>query len=223
MSELHIGIVGACGRGASFRAACDSLGDVEIRAVCDINEFELAGAANELGAAEVYTDYEQMLERSDIHAVIIGTPMHLHAPQSIAALKHNIHVLCEVTAGVSLEECRELVRACNSSRGVYMMAENYTYMKPNQIIKELVRQGLFGTPYYAEGEYIHELKHMNEFETPWRRRWQTGVDGITYGPITWGQFCSGCRETGSNAYAVKALAFVTWTTRVCPIVRHRAP
>ena len=181
MGKLHIGIVGACGRGASFRAACDSLGDVEIRAVCDINEVELAAAAEELGASEQYTDYEQMLERSDIHAVIIGTPMHLHVPQSLAALKHNIHVLCEVTAGVSLEECKELVLACNSSNGIYMMAENYTYTKPNQMIKELVRQGLFGTPYYAEGEYIHELKHMTEFDTPWRRRWQTGVDGITYG------------------------------------------
>ena len=41
--------------------------------------------------------------------------------------------------------------------------------------------------HYAEGAYIHELKALNE-QTPWRRRWQTGVNGCTYpthslGPI----------------------------------------
>ena len=54
-----------------------------------------------------------------------------------------------------------------------MMAENYTYMKPNVLVKELARRGLFGDLYYAEGEYIHELKALNE-QTPWRRKWQTG-------------------------------------------------
>jgi predicted dehydrogenase len=122
-----------------------------------------------------------MLDKAELDAVIIGTPMHLHAPMAIAALERNISVLSEVTAGVSVEECRQLVLACKASRGIYMMAENYTYMRPNQIVKELVRQGLFGTPYYAEGEYIHELKHMNEYQTPWRRQWQTGIEGVTYG------------------------------------------
>lgn len=197
-SKLNIGIVGACGRGASFKAACDALGHVEIRAVCDLNEQGLAATRERLGAKEQYTDYEEMLDKAGLDAVIIGTPMHLHVPQSIAALERNLHVLSEVTAGVSVEECRTLVLAAKASRGIYMMAENYTYMKPNQIIKELVRQGLFGTPYYAEGEYIHELKHMNEHKTPWRRRWQTGVDGITYGTHSLGpilQWMPGDRVT----------------------------
>jgi predicted dehydrogenase len=178
---INIGIVGACGRGSSFKTACDALDYVNIHAVCDINEKKLSSARERLGANEQYTDYEEMLEKSELDAVIIGTPMPLHVPQSIAALKRDLHVLCEVTAGVNIEECKELVFTCKASKGIYMMAENYIYMKPNQIIKEMVRQGLFGTPYYAEGEYIHELKEMNENDTPWRRQWQTGVEGVTYG------------------------------------------
>jgi predicted dehydrogenase len=106
---------------------------------------------------------------------------------ALAALERNLHVLSEVTAGVSIEECRALVVACQTSRGMYMMAENYTYMQPNVMVREMVRRGLFGTPYYAEGEYVHELKELNEI-TPWRRVWHTGINGITYpthslGPI----------------------------------------
>jgi predicted dehydrogenase len=128
----------------------------------------------------MYTDYVEMLERSDLDAVIIGTPMHLHAPQSIAALERDLHVLCEVTAAVSLQECRALVAAASCSRAVYMMAENCNYTRSNALVAELGRRGMFGQVYYAEGEYLHELKELNEI-TPWRRRWQTGIDGITYG------------------------------------------
>jgi predicted dehydrogenase len=173
--------VGACGRGASFKAACDAVPGVRIHAVCDKNTKALPAAAERLGAAEQYESLEDMLGSSELDAVIIGTPMQCHVPQSIAALERGLHVLCEVPAGVSIEECRGLVNACNRQNRVYMMAENYTYRQPNVIVRELVRRGLFGTPYYAEGEYLHELKHMNEYDTPWRRHWQTGIDGITYG------------------------------------------
>lgn len=180
LSQFNIGIVGACGRGSSFKAACDALKTVRIHAVCDINADSLAQSASQLGASEQYGNYEEMLDSSELDAVIVATPMHFHAPQAIQALERNLHVLSEVTAAVSVEECRKLVQATKNSRGVYMMAENYTYMRPNAIIRELVNRGEFGETYYAEGEYIHELKELNEL-TPWRRKWQTGVDGVTYG------------------------------------------
>lgn len=180
MKPLNIAIVGACGRGGSFKTACDALDMIRIRAVCDINIAQLHAAAQRLGALEEYPDYETMLEKSTLDAVIIGTPMHHHVPQAIAALQRGLHVLSEVPAGVSLEECQKLVLACRAGKAVYMMAENYTYTKPNVLVRELVRRGLFGTSYYAEGEYLHDLKELNE-QTPWRRRWQTGVNGVTYG------------------------------------------
>ncbi|MBT7166348.1 MAG: Gfo/Idh/MocA family oxidoreductase [Victivallales bacterium] len=180
MDPLRFGIVGACGRGASFKTACEASGQVVVQAVCDIHEEGLPAAAERLGAQEQYTDYTTMLDRCGLDAVVIGTPMHFHAPMAVEALKRGVHVLSEVTAGVSIKECQELVAAAKASSGTYMLAENFPYMKPNAIVQEIVRQGLFGTPYYGEGEYLHELKELNE-KTVWRRRWQTGVAGITYG------------------------------------------
>jgi predicted dehydrogenase len=195
--RINIGIVGAAGRGSSFRLACDAVRDITVHAVCDTNEEKLGEAKEKLGAREQYLDYDDMLRRSDLQAVIVGTPMQFHAPQAVAALDRGIHVLCEVTAAVSVDECRELVAACRRSGAVYMMAENYTYSKPNVIVRELVRKGLFGETYYGEGEYLHELKELNE-QTPWRRTWQTGVNGITYGTHSLGpllQWMPGDRVT----------------------------
>ncbi|HUU59436.1 MAG TPA: GNAT family N-acetyltransferase [Phycisphaerae bacterium] len=179
-NKLNVGIVGACGRGASFKTACDAMGDVRILAVCDVNAEKLPAAAERLGARERYLDYGEMLEKSELHAVIIGTPMPHHVPQAVAALRKDLHVLSEVPAGISIEECRELTLAALASKGVYMMAENYTYFQPNAMVREMVARGEFGTPYYAEGEYVHELKGLNEI-TKWRRKWQTGINGVTYG------------------------------------------
>lgn len=180
LDKLNIGVVGAAGRGASFRAAFDALPQTRIHAICDTRQDLLSETARRLGASETYTEYAEMLERSAVDAVVIGTPMQFHASQAMMALERNIHVLCEVTAAVSLQESRDLVQAAERSRAVYMMAENYTYTRQNVLVKELVKRGLFGQVYYAEGEYLHELKGLNEI-TRWRRRWQTGIDGITYG------------------------------------------
>ncbi|MGD2175845.1 MAG: Gfo/Idh/MocA family oxidoreductase, partial [Candidatus Brocadiaceae bacterium] len=183
---LEVGLVGAAGRGGSFRQALE-LNGARIHAVCDINEEALRECAKRLGAREEYADYDEMLDRSELDAVVIGTPMPLHVPQSIKALRRGLHVLSEVPAGVSVEECKELVLACRASDAVYMMAENYAYIRSNVFVRELARAGLFGELYYAEGEYLHELKELNE-QTRWRRKWQTGIDGVTYpthslGPI----------------------------------------
>jgi predicted dehydrogenase/RimJ/RimL family protein N-acetyltransferase len=176
---IKVGVIGAGGRGQSFRSALLANG-ASVRAVCDTNEQVLDRAAAVLGAEEKYTDCARMLDQAQLDVVVIGTPMQFHVPQSMMALERGIHVLSEVPAGVSVEECRCLVAAARQSPAVYMMAENYTYIRSNVLIRELVRQGLFGAVYYAEGEYLHELKQLNE-DTPWRRKWQTGIEGITYG------------------------------------------
>ena len=179
LERLNVGLVGAVGRGKSFAAGFEANG-ARIHAVCDIRADELAEAAERLGADETFTDYAEMLEKCDLDAVVIGTPMPLHVPQSVMALDKGLHVLSEVPAAVSLDEARRLVEAATRSAALYMMAENYTYIKTNVLVRELVRQGLFGKVYYAEGEYIHELKKLNEVTT-WRRKWQTGINGVTYG------------------------------------------
>ncbi|MCE5326164.1 MAG: Gfo/Idh/MocA family oxidoreductase [Planctomycetaceae bacterium] len=180
LEKLNVAVVGSCGRGASFKAACDATGIVRIHAICDTNAQALDESAKWFGAAEKYTDYDTMLDKSELDAVIIGTPMQFHIPQALAAVKKGLHAISEVPAGVNIDECRQLVQAVKAKGVIYMMAENYTYMQPNVIVRELVARGLFGTPYYGEGEYIHELKGLNEI-TKWRRKWQTGVNGVTYG------------------------------------------
>jgi len=194
---IRFGIIGAVGRGGSFTRSLTANPGASITALCDIRAERLEASAAELEVEHTFADAEAMLDSGVIDAVVVGTPMQFHASQSAMALERNIHVLSEVTAGVSVEECHSLVLAARRSSARYMMAENYIYQKSMVLVTELARRGLFGELYYAEGAYIHELKELNE-RTPWRRRWQTGVNGCTYpthslGPVL--QWFAGERVT----------------------------
>jgi predicted dehydrogenase/GNAT superfamily N-acetyltransferase len=195
--SIRLGVVGAASRGASFQSAIESIGMLRVQAVCDTREEMLSHVQALFGAPEKYASFDDMIAHADIDAVLLGTPMPFHAPQAIAALDKGLHVLSEVTAAVSVEEARALEAACRRSSAVYMMAENYTFSRPNMTVREIVRRGLFGEVYYAEGEYLHELKALNE-ATPWRRIWQTGRAGVTYGTHSLGpilQWMPGQRVT----------------------------
>lgn len=79
-------------------------------AVCTISEVELKWARDFFGAESgvtVYDSYDKMLEHQGLEAVWVSTSTDLHAPQAIAAINKNLHVLCEKPLSTSLEDVSE--------------------------------------------------------------------------------------------------------------------
>jgi predicted dehydrogenase len=179
MKKIRVGIVGK--RGSSAIMGLRSVEGVEVSAICEIDPATLARELEAHGVEKGFSSYREMLDHVD--AVAIGSPMQLHVPQAILALEAGKHVLSEVTAAVTLEECWRLLDAVKASGKTYMLAENYCYYEENILIREMVAKGIFGKIYFGEGEYIHEVRalHHHEDGSPtWRHFWQVGVPGNTY-------------------------------------------
>ena len=176
-NKLKVGIVGAP-RGQSFIRSFQAIEETDVIAICDLNIDVVEGVASQFNIDQKYTEFEEMIQ-SDLDIVVVSTPMPLHAPQSTLALQEGKHVISEVPAATDLQQCWELAKSVENSKKKYMMAENYVYTRENILIRELAMQGLFGDIYFGEGQYIHELKSLNEI-TKWRRKWQTGRNGCTY-------------------------------------------
>lgn len=101
----HIG-VGARGRALLTRLRGSAA------AVCDVDEDHLADGAALVGAGvRVYRDYRELLEQSDIDAVVIATPDHWHALQTVHACEAGKDVYVETPACRVFEEGRAMVRA----------------------------------------------------------------------------------------------------------------
>ena len=208
--DIKVAFAGAH-RASGFFRAFQVHPETQIVALCDPHEATLAEAGKATGIDGLYTVYEKMLDEAKPDAVVVASPMQFHVPQSIAALQRGIHVLSEVTAAVSIDEARWLVQECKVSPAVYMMAENYTYMRPNVLVRAMVEAGLFGEVYYAEGEYIHELSilhHTPAGKPTWRYYWQVGVNGCTYPTHSLGPCLEWVKE---RPVAVSCIGTGRWT------------
>jgi predicted dehydrogenase len=87
-------------------------GEANIAAVCDVDEKRLANAAKKAGPqTEVYRDYRYVLQRKDIDAVVLSTPDHWHAVQTVHAAQSGKHVYVEKPACCTIEEGKAMVTA----------------------------------------------------------------------------------------------------------------
>jgi predicted dehydrogenase len=168
-------------RGASYMAGLRAAGGAELAAVYDPFPEARERFAREHEVERTCTSYAELLDAVD--AVIVASPQQYHVPQAVLALRAGKHVLSEVPAAVSMEQAQELLAAVRASRVVYMLSENYCYIRSNLIVREMARQGLFGELYFGEGEYLHEMKRWHrgpQGQPTWRYYWQVGRDGHTY-------------------------------------------
>ena len=156
MDKVTIGVLGA-GRGASLAKAMRYAPSAELVALCDVSEDRLAAAVASTGVQRTYSSYEAMLD-SDVDAVAVASPMPLHVDHSVQALRAGKHVLSEVTAATSMDQCWELLETVRSAGRKYMLAENYCWFRPWAVVMGMVRAGLFGEPYYGESEQLQEFK-----------------------------------------------------------------
>lgn len=78
-------------------------------AVCSIDPTELSWARSFFsnGAIKVFDSYDEMIAMPSLQAVWVSTSTNMHAPQSIAAIKKGLHVLCEKPVSQNMDEVRE--------------------------------------------------------------------------------------------------------------------
>ena len=66
-------------------------------------------------SVKVYVGYEELLADSNVEAVVIALPLHLHAQASIQAMRAGKHVLTEKLMGHSVHECKEMGRVAKET------------------------------------------------------------------------------------------------------------
>jgi len=189
--QIRMAVVGGR-RGAAFDFALSNLAEqLQLVAVCDLNEDVVKEWQEKFPHIEGFTRYEQLLDSPRIDAVFLATPMLLHAKQAVQALKAGKHVLSEVIGSHTIEDSWELIEAVEKSNLTYMMAENYCYTRESMMVQHMAGAGVFGEITYAECGYIHDcrdLLHNKDGSLTWRGEYIRDFNGNTYpthsiGPI----------------------------------------
>lgn len=133
--------------------------DVQVVAVCDVWHNRRAYARERVNdyyskkfnqpayrSCEAYNDFRELLDRDEIDAVLIATPIHWHATMSILAAKAGKDVYCEKPTSVSIEESQIMVRVFNETGRVFQAGtqQRSEYEGKFRLACELIRNGRIG-------------------------------------------------------------------------------
>jgi len=98
----------------------------------------------------VWETLEQALADPEVHAVYVGTPVFLHAPQTVQSLRAGKHVLCEKPMAMSESEARIMLRAADEGGKTFGVAYYRRSYPKVQRAKQLLGSGAIGRPVLAE-------------------------------------------------------------------------
>src|SRR5262249_31158947 len=112
--------------------------------LCGRSEKKVAAAAENFGWQEYATNWEEVIGRSDIDLVDIGTPNDTHAAISQAALKAGKHVLCEKPLAISVADARQSYETAKATGLVNGICHNYRKAPAIAFAAQLVREGRLG-------------------------------------------------------------------------------
>jgi predicted dehydrogenase len=113
--KINVGVIGINGMGWSNLTSFMKIPDVNVAALCDVDDNVLNYRKYDLARkgiqTKTYGDYRKMLDDKDLDVIIIGTPDHWHCLQMVEACEAGKDVYVEKPVGNSIDECNTMVAA----------------------------------------------------------------------------------------------------------------
>ncbi|MEC3883380.1 Gfo/Idh/MocA family oxidoreductase [Halobacillus sp. HZG1] len=170
MKTIKWGIVG-CGDVTEVKSgpAFQLIEQSSLQAVMRRNGEKAKDYAERHGVPQWYDQAEDLIHDDEVDAVYIATPPSSHKEYTIMAAKAGKPVYVEKPMANSLEECEEMVRACEE-HGVPLFVAYYRRSLPRFLkVKELIDEGAIGEVRFASMQQTQQIVAKDENgDWPWR-------------------------------------------------------
>ena len=154
--RVRVACVGLRGQGGSHIRAYSGMQNVEIAALCDVDEREIAKRVKELEtkgvkAPATHTDFRKLLEDKSIDAVSLATPNHWHTLQTIWACQAGKDVYVEKPVSHNVFESQQIVAAARKYNRIVQQGVNARSAVAIQEAAQKLREGVIGDLYMSRG------------------------------------------------------------------------
>jgi len=147
--QVSLGFIGTGKQAMDLQDFFTKTGEVRILAAADVYEGKLRRFASKLSGCDTYNDFRKILDRKDIHAVVIAVPDHWHAAIAVLAAKAGKDIYCEKPLSLTIKEGRAMVNAARKYNRVFQTGSMQRSWPEFRQAVELVRNG-----------YIGDIKHV---------------------------------------------------------------
>jgi predicted dehydrogenase len=161
-APIRLGIIGPGSRGKELIRDVLRVPGVTVVAAADVYAPRFQ-QLNQLCGYDVaaHSDYRALVDRKDLDAIIVATPLSFHAEHVIAALKSGRHVYGEKTMAFTVDETNDIVKTVESGKQIFQVGHQYRYSPWIRAGIERVRQGEIG-----DVTHIYAYWHR---DNNWRR------------------------------------------------------
>ena len=143
--KLNLAFIGVAGRGSDNLGELTGAEDLNVVALCDVDENNLNRSGVKFPAAKRYRDFRKLLEvEKSLDAVVISVPDHIHAPACSMALKLGRHVYCEKPLTRTVKEARALTLTAREAKAATQMGNQGMAFEGNRLINEWLAHGAIG-------------------------------------------------------------------------------
>ena len=129
--------------------------NAELVAVANWREQSANALAERYAIPRVTTDWNEIVEATDVDAAVVATPNALHAPQSVALLRAGKHVIVEKPMATSVAECDEMIDVSRASGALLMVAHCWRFRDEVLAMRERVASGELGEVVKTRGYGAH--------------------------------------------------------------------
>lgn len=123
--------------------------------VCDTQKSKVESIQKMYPTVKATMNFEDVIKRRDIDAVVIATPVASHSKLAKEALLYNKHVLVEKPMTASVREAEDLIRTAEEKNRILMVDHTFEYAQAIIKIKEIIESGEIGNIYYARAEWLN--------------------------------------------------------------------
>jgi glucose-fructose oxidoreductase len=93
-----------------------------------------------------YDEYDELLKSGAVDAVYIALPNSQHKDYTVRAAKAGVHVLCEKPMADTVQECEEMIHACEQANVKLMIAYRLHFEPGNLQAIDVIQKGTIGEP-----------------------------------------------------------------------------
>lgn len=174
MPKLGVGVVGVGEMGKRHAENVRRLvPEAELVAIADVAAQRAKQVAGELEIEHTYASLEEMVQRKDIHAVVIATPDKFHAQSIRVAAAAGKDILCEKPLALNLEDAHSAIREVSKAGVRLQIGFMRRYDPAYSAAKKRIEAGEIGTP------VIFKSIGRDKDEPP-IGAYQSGVNGMLF-------------------------------------------
>ena len=155
MSAVSVGVVGLGYWGPNLARNFDKLQETELRWICDASDEARARWGAQFPHARATGDVEELLADPDLDAVVIATPVPMHAEMAVRVLNAGKHCFVEKPLAQSVADAERAVEAARESGRLLMVGHLLEYHPGVRKLKELASSGELGEIRYIYGNRLN--------------------------------------------------------------------